>query len=132
MADTGFGTTITFDSGFLAEIRSINGPSISREFIDTSHMGTAGGYRTSIPQDLADPGELEVEMLFDPDEEPPIDGAPESVTITWPIPSGGSTAATWVFSGSLVGFDVTAPYDDLMTATARLKIHGAITVTAST
>lgn len=132
MADTGFGTTITFSSGFLAEIRNITGPSMSREFIDTSHAGTTGGYRTYIPQDLADGGELEVEMLFDPDSDPPIDGAAEAVTITWPMPSGGTTAATWAFQGALVGFDVTAPYDDLMTATARLKVLGEITVTAGT
>lgn len=132
MADTGFGTTITFASGFLAEIRNITGPSMSREFIDSSHAGTTGGYRTYIPQDLADGGEVEIEMLFDPDSDPPIDAAAESVTITWPIPTGGTTAATWVFQGALVGFDVTAPYDDLMTATARLKVLGAITVTAGT
>lgn len=132
MADSGFGTTITFASGFLAEIRTINGPSISRGFIDTSHSATTGGYRTSIPQDLADPGELEVEILFDPNEDPPIGQASEAITITWPLPAGGLTSAIWAFTGSLVGFDVTAPYDDVMTATARIKIDGAITVTPST
>lgn len=126
MADTGFGTTITFSTGFIAEIRNITGPSMSREFIDTSHAGTSGGYRTYIPQDLADGGELEVEMLFDPSADPPIDSAAETVTVTWPDTS------TWAFSGALVGFDPTAPYDDLMTATARIKVLGAITVTPAT
>ena len=31
MADSGFGTTITFSSGFFAEILSVDGPDLSRD-----------------------------------------------------------------------------------------------------
>lgn len=132
MADTGFGIAITFASGFFAEIRNVDGPELSRGTIDTSHAGTTGGYRTFIFQDLLEGGAVDIDMLFDPNDVPPIDDALETVTITFPLPAGGLTPATWAFSGGLTNYRPTAPYDDLMTATATLKVAGAITYTAST
>lgn len=122
-ADTGFGITITFASGFFAQIRNVDGPDMSREAINTSHAGTTGGYMTKILADLADGGTIDVDLIFDPDEDPPIDSAAEPVTIAYP------NTATWAFSGGLTNFRPTAPYDDLMTATATLTVCGAITVT---
>lgn len=124
-ADTGFGITITFSTGFLAQIRNVDGPDMSRNAINTSHAGTTGGYMTYIFADLVEGGSVDVDLIFDEDAEPPIDSAPETVTITYP---GGATVA---FSGGLTNFRPTAPYDDLMTARATLKVCGAITWTPS-
>src|SRR5690606_34865774 len=100
-----------------------DGPDISRESINTSHAGTTNDYMTFIPADLADGGEVDVDLIFDEEAEPPIDSAPETVTITYP---GGTT---WAFSGFLTNYRPAAPYDDLMTATATLKVAGPITIT---
>lgn len=128
MADVGFGTTITFGtSGFTAELRSVNGPSMDRPAIDTSHMTTAGGKRTFIPSDLTDHGEVELEILFDPDTEPPIDLVAEQITITYPVPAGQTNGATYVFSGFVTAFEPSAPYDDLMTGSITIKVSGDIT-----
>lgn len=129
MADEGYGVAITFDSGFFGEINNVEGPSMSREAIDTSHAGTTGGFRTFQPSDLVDHGEVEVTIAFDPDQEPPIDQAAETVTITYPIPSGMSSGATWQFSGFMTGATPTVPFDDKMTMSATLKVSGDITYT---
>ena len=119
MADSGFGVTITFESGFFAEIRSVNWSGISRAPLDTTHSGTSSGNMTFIPSDLKDPGTLEVELLFDPTDDVPMSGNAATVTCAWP---GGS----WSCSGFLTEFSATAPHDDIMTATASIKFSGAI------
>ncbi len=131
--DVGFGITLTFSSGFFAEITNVDG-SMSRDPVDTTHSTTTGGYKTFIPSDLIDHGEVEVELHFDPDVGTgiPIDGAAETVTITFPTPVGGSSGATWAASGFLTNFSFSAPIDDKMTANATLKLSGDITYVDST
>ncbi len=130
MADVGFGHSITFQTGFFACIRVTNITGITRESIDTSCSNTSGGHMTFMPSDLHDFGSLEIEMLFDPEEKPPIDQAAESVTLTFPIKSGDTNPATWAFSGFMTDFSGAVPYNDVMTASATIKVSGDITVTA--
>lgn len=120
-ADSGFGTTITFSTGYFAEIISVDGPDLSRESIDTTHMATTSGLMTFIPSDLIDNGTLSVEMAYLPGTAPPISSAAETVTVTYP---DSSTAA---FSGFLTSFSPSIPIDDRMTASAEIKVSGAIT-----
>ena len=122
MAELGTGTTITFSTGFCAEILSISGPGLSREMIDISHMGTTTAHAYMVA-DLYDAGELTVELQFVPGTAIPIAGAFETVTITFPD-SGASTLA---FSGAMSGFEPSIPLEDKMTATATIKATGAIT-----
>lgn len=127
--DTGFGASITFSSGFAACIRDINWSGISREAIDTTCNSTSNGAMTFMPSDLEDPGELRVDLLFNPKTTPPYTSAAETITVTFPIPAGNTTATTWAASGFMTNFEFGAPYNDLMTATATLKFSGAITIT---
>jgi hypothetical protein len=129
MADEGYGTTITWESGFCAQILSANWDGISRAAIPTSHTTTTEGWMTFQPSDLQDPGSLTVELQFDPDDAPPIEEAAETVTVTFPIPAGGSVAATWACSGFLTEFGNQVPYNDKMTATAVIKFSGEPTFT---
>jgi hypothetical protein len=150
MGQIGHGTTVSFEkSSFSATLRSLTGPSISITPVDASHMGST--YRTmQFVPGMMDPGEVTMELIFDPDElsssghEPfsekymtsgwDIDAASEEVealTITWPVPAGDSSGATWVADGFISGFEPTAPIDDLMTATVTFKISGDITYTAA-
>ena len=121
MADSGFGTTITFSSGFCAEIISGDGPDLSREPIDTTHMGTTSGRMTFIPSDLIDGGTLSVEMAYVPATAPPIASAAETVTVTSP------DSSTCAFSGFMTSFSPSIPIDDRMTASTEIKVSGAIT-----
>jgi hypothetical protein len=125
MAATGYGITISFASGFLAEIIDTTPPEMSREAIDTSHTATTDGAMTFIPSDLIDYGECTVELNFAEGTTPPIDDPAEAVTITF------ASGATWAFSGFLTGYAPAAPIDDRMTATATIKVSGAITITGA-
>ena len=130
--DIGTGVAIVFGtSGFTAHVMAVNGQAATRESINSSHHGTAT-WHTFIPGDLSDPGELSMEINFDPDDQPPINGAAETVTITFPLPAGGTTAATLASSAFVTGWEWATPFEDKMTATITLKLSGVSTWTAST
>lgn len=131
MADEGFGTTISFSSSFLAEVQSVSLSGYERNSIETTHMTSTNGWRTFIPSDLKDPGTLSLDISFRPNDNIPITGAAETVTVTFPVPSGGSTGATLACSGFLTKFDFTDPMDERMTATCELKLTAAPTWTDS-
>ena len=125
--DIGTGTTVTFATTvFAPQVTNVSWDGISREAIDSSHMGTTGA-RTSVAGDLYDPGELTLEIWFVTSE---VSGAKEmwtkpSETITVTYPDGG----TFVASGFCTGFTLNDPVEDGMTATITFKIAGDITVT---
>ena len=124
----GTGTTVVFGtSAFAAELMSVGVSGISRETVDSSHMGTTD-YRTYIVGKLADPGEMSMEINFDPADEPPWNDDAETVTITFPDNPGGA-GSTWAASMAVTDFEATDALEDKMTATLTLKILSAITVT---
>jgi len=125
-ADTGFGITIEFASGFLAEIIGCKPPGPTREAIDVSHTTSPDNAKEFIFADLVDYGELTVDLNFQPDAIPPIDEPPEDTTINFP------SGATWEFKGGLTGYEPDAPIDDRMTASATIKVTGKITITPAT
>lgn len=128
--DNGTGASVTFGtSGFTANITAINGDSIERPSIDTTHLGTTTA-RTFIPGDLVDQGNLTLEIQFDPDTTPPIKTATETITVTFPLSSGGTTAADWEFSGFGTSFEYGVPLEELMTGSLTVKVTGDITITA--
>ena len=118
----GHGTTITFDSGFLAEVLSLNWSGIERAPVPNHHFGTTGG-KTFQPADTYDPGELVVEIQHDATETPPLSAAAETVTIAWPVTPARSDS----FSGFMTGYEITASDEEKVRATARIKASGDIT-----
>lgn len=132
MSDLGTGISIAFGtSNFTAEMMSINGSGITRESYETSHLGTTGD-KTFNPKKLVDQGTIEMEFAFDPDAQPPISGPTETITITFPLPEGGLTAATLVGSGFITDFSYTGEFEEKMTGSATLKWAAGVTWTAST
>jgi hypothetical protein len=102
MAATGNSSTIVFGtSGFVAHYHTIGGSEQARKKIITSHLGTTN-YDTHIPGDLVDPGEVNCQFEYDPDANPPILAAPESITITFPIPAGRTHGATLAGTGFIM------------------------------
>ena len=131
MADEGFGTRITFASGFMAEIDEVQGPGFKRASIETDHMLTPSGWITRQPSDRKDPGVVKVKICFNPDTTPPITNAAETITVTWPIPAGKTNGATWACSGFMTEFEPTAPKDGKMTGAATLEFSGIPVFTPS-
>jgi hypothetical protein len=136
--DVGYGTTVVFGtSAFSAELLSVDWGGISREAIDVTHMGSGApgagvfGNMEFIPNDISDPGELTMEIHFNPDTLPPIDAVAETVTVTFPLFAGDTTPADWEGSGFVTSYEPTVPHDDKMTATMTVKFSGNITRTAA-
>ena len=118
------GTTVTFDSGFLAQITDLDWSGVSREAIETSHFGTTGG-RTHTPGSLYDGGALSGTLIFNPIENTthPIQGTTETVTVTFP------SGDTWSSDGFMVDFGFTGTLEDKFTATFSIKMSGDLTIT---
>lgn len=126
----GTGTTITFGtSNYAAQLISVDGPSMTRETIESSHMGTTG-QKTFIPTTLSDSGELSVEFELltptqgvDPDSQEMIDQAAETITINW---GGLGAGHTWSVNGFMTAFSPSSSMGERMTASATIKLSGAV------
>lgn len=118
------GITVTFSSGFFAEILDTSGPNASRVSLQISHMGTTTAHRF-LPGKLVDWGEFQVELQFDPSTKPPVNNSRETVTVAYP----DSGSSQWAFSAFMTGFDITASLEEIATASATLKVDGDVTVT---
>jgi len=119
------GLTVTFQSGFCAEILDFNWSGMTREMIETTNFSTTGG-KTFTPATTYDPGEIQVELLFDPEVSPitPLTAVQETVTVTY---ADAAPASTMAASGALSEFTIAGPLEDRMTATATIKFSGSIT-----
>ena len=123
--DIGTGSTVVFGtSGFTADILGVNFSGVTREAINTSHMGTTSDH-TFMPVDLVDNGTLELEIAWLATLTPPIitNAAAETVTVAF-----AGSATTWSFSAFQTDLGVTVPLEDKMTATMTFKISGAISI----
>lgn len=137
--DTAHGTTVVFGtSAFSAELVGYTLSGQARVSIDTTHLGTAAPganaihNKTFIPSDVSDAGEVTMDIHFNPENLPPINSASETITITFPLYSGDTTATIYTTSGFVTGFDMTGALEDKMTASMTVKLTGAITKTAAT
>ena len=121
--DIATGITIVFGtSAFEAEITDVAGPTSSRDSVEVTHQESIGG-REFTPTDLPDYGEISWDIHFNPDDDPPVDLAPEVITVTWP------SGATWAFLGFVTSYEPAGPLLDKMTGSITVKISGVITVT---
>jgi hypothetical protein len=123
--DIGTGSTVTFGtSGFSADILGVNLSGVTREAINTSHMGTTSDH-TFMPTDLVDNGTLELEIAWLATLTPPIitNAAAETVTVAF-----AGSATVWSFSAFQTDLGITVPLEDKMTATMTFKISGAISI----
>ena len=128
-SDIATGTTVNFaTSGFTGHLLDVSWDGIERVSVDTSHLGTVD-FRTFIPGELTDPGELSLELAFDPDDTPPFNGAAEVITVTFPL-FALTTPADWEANGFMRTFSLGAPLEEKMTATTAIKMSAAIAITA--
>lgn len=140
-ADTSRGLTVGFGtSNWTANITSVQHTGISREAVETTHLGssvaTSGTYggKTYVASDLQDPGEIQIEGHLDTalsaaDSPELVSLVAETVTITLPQ-TGSETAAKEAASGFCTSFEWNAGgYDELITFTATIKLTGLVTVT---
>lgn len=122
------GGSITFDSSFFTEIRSVQHTGQSRGFASCSHAATTGGL-SKYPHAFWDNGQLVVEVYLRPGVEPAIGDAVSAFTLTYPLLTGQSSAATMAGNCFISSIESSSPHDDAMTATYTLEITGNLTYT---
>ena len=127
----GHGFTVVFGtSGYSAEVKSLTNPSRVREAIETTHQGSTT--KDFVPGKTVDLGELQLTCKYDPAQPDIIDDDPETITVTYPLLSGESTAANIAYTGFVTnqgGSELST--DSEPTETLTIKIT-AFTFTAAT
>ena len=133
--DTFFGGSITFGTSTVDNIDIISGSrsGLSVDSIDVSHAGTTGDNKPYIPGDLNEGGSYSFDVIYDPDDDDmdALIGVSQTITVTYPLKSGDTTAASCAFTGWIESWDEDLPIDDKMTGTLVLKIASDVTKTAA-
>lgn len=125
------GMTISFGtSSYSCEILGADGEAV-RVALEAAHMGTT----TQIPKvlgDLFDGGRVRVRAFHTPGAPPPISSAAETVTITFRLADGGTTAATLAGSAGITRAAWSSELEQLGAQDFDITWTGAYTWTAAT
>ena len=103
------------------EIVDVTAPGLTVDAIDNSTQETTV-VRTKQAADLAEPGELTLEIQFDEADRPVVGAANEAWTLVFPDDT------TWVFQGFVSSYEPGShTLNGIMMATATIQVSGAIT-----
>ncbi len=142
-ANIGHGSTVEFvTSLFVADIININGLDDVRPEHDTTHMasGTVEGgdghiqaHGESIPGVLR-PGPVVLSTILVPSPAipVPVNAAPETINITYPIPDGLTNGAVASGKGYVTGTPETIEVDGVMTQEITIARTGVWTKAVAT
>jgi len=97
--DTGLGATASFASlGLSLKIVSMDIGNQTLPNVNVSTLASTN-FEEYIPGDLAEPGTVTFVCQFDNAQSQVITGTVDTLTVTLPLSSGGTTAGTWVGTG---------------------------------
>lgn len=107
----------------IANITSIDPPSIERETLDVTTHGSPDQWREHLGG-LKDGGEVSFDLNYDPTEHDTLvadfdDTEARNYKVVWPASLG-----SWEFAAILTGFEPSAPHDEQLTASVTLKVSG--------
>lgn len=112
----------------VAEVNSINGPTATRDTIETTHLRSAGNYRQFIAS-WKDGGEMTFQCNFTRDTYEELKADFESDNLNdWQLVISDAAATTFSFEALLTGLPIDVPFDDKITVDVTLKISGAVTI----
>jgi hypothetical protein len=127
--DIGQGTTLKVGTNATTQwqITNINWSGIERAVVDASHMATSGG-KPFVASEIYDPGELGVEVLFDPSVSPfgLLTNVTTSQAIEVRFANGGASTALWSAFGYVSGFEAGSQVEDMQTGTLTIKLSGSV------
>ena len=132
-ADIGYGTTLTWHSQLVGEITRIGSVSLTLSKVDATTLEAPNKYKEYLPG-LIDPGEIELEGWFDPDNAGQVllladlnDRAEQEWEIAFPA---AISSAKWSGNGYIVAFSAgDATPEGLVPFTATIAITGKPTLT---
>lgn len=131
------GTTIALSgtTNLFAEMLSVNGIGGTRIAVDgTNSNNTSAGWGAKLFSCIANLDPFTVSIVFDTNFnwKGALTATPATVTITFPVASGYSTAATLTFTGGVTKYTMTGELQGRMTAMVEITPTGAPTITAGT
>ncbi len=115
----------------LGEVKSISGPSMSREMLDATSLASTGGYREFVPG-LRDPGGVTFDMHFvrsDYDEMKADFESNTAVDYELILPDDENT--TLEFSGHVTELPLEVP-EGIVVCSVNIKVSGTVTVNSGT
>jgi uncharacterized membrane protein len=120
----GFGTALHTATGY--KITGVNHGGITRAVADATHMLSSA--KEFVASSVYDPGELSVEVLFDPAIRPTADLANvatnQVVNVYWA--SGGTATTLWSAFGYMTQFEAGAQMEEMMSGTVTIKLSGTL------
>jgi predicted secreted protein len=128
-AVSGVGTHFKRNGVNLAEVNSITGPTMTRDFIDVTSLDSTGGYREFITG-FRDAGTISLSMNFTVASYQALKQDFESpIAQHYSIELGDLTTTTFEFEGLVTEIPLTIPTDDKITADCTIKITGKVVMT---
>ena len=117
---------------YLAEINSITGPTMTRDFIDVTSLDSTGGYREFITG-FRDAGTISLTMNFTRASYELMLGDFEVATAqSYEIILPDAFATSLEFEGLVTEVPLTIPTDDKITADVTIKVTGAVVMNSGT
>ena len=124
-----YGAILKRGATTMAGVTNITGPNLSLETIDVTAHDSPGAMREAIAS-LIDPGDVTVELIFDPDAATHIAMRTDLTSRTataYSITFVDATPTVASFQAFVTAFGVNLPVDGAMTASLTLKITGTVT-----
>lgn len=122
----GYRSIIATSTGELAQVRSITGPGVSFDDVDTTCLDSSTNYRTFVAG-LGDGGEVTLGLVYDPTHASHkilASAALGRTTKTFTVYHGSSTGDTDVFEAYVKGVSREIPMDNVITCDVTLKVDG--------
>jgi predicted secreted protein len=127
-AFAGVGTVFNREGTPLAEVNSITGPGMTRDFIDVTSLDSTGGYREFIAG-FRDGGTVVLNMNFTIDTWQLMkDDFEDDAAVGYSIELPDSDGTTISFNGLVTECPITIPTDDKVTADVTIKVTGEVSV----
>lgn len=131
------GTVMTFGTAptaFLAELLDVQGIGVMRKAIDGTTENSVNKWGTIILSCIKRLKPFRATIAFSPslDIKTAIALALNTLTITWPVESGYTTATTWAFLAAITDYTVGGQLEERVTATVEINPSGELTVVAAT
>lgn len=135
LVELGNGGTPTETFTPIAQLKSIDGPSLDTDDIDVTTHDGSDGFHEYIPG-LKEGGELSFDINFIPDNAGHSaasgvlskyleDGQSKIHNFAIRFPDASSASGIrWIFPGYVKGFGITAPVDDVLGASVTIKVSG--------
>ena len=112
----------------LAEVTSITGPTMTRDFIDVTSLDSTGGYREFITG-FRDAGTISMNMNFTRDSYDALKTDFESPTLqNYQIILSDLENTSIEFEGLVTEIPVTIPTDDKISVDCTIKITGMVVI----